>query len=106
MTEEEFMSEKTRRFREKLEEKIARKLAEEARQLEAEQKAYEEAEQALKAEQQAREADIPLWEKYNMTEEEYMSEKNLRFREKLEEKEARRRAEAAGEGGTEYPTLP
>ncbi len=76
-----------------LEEQTARGLVEqteEARRLEAERLAREAAEAAEKA----RESEVPLWEKYNMTEEEYMSEKNLKFREKLEEKEARRLAEA------------
>ncbi|MBE6724290.1 MAG: hypothetical protein E7576_03680 [Ruminococcaceae bacterium] len=89
LTEEEFMSEKNLRFREKLEEKEARRLAEEAARLQAELDA-----QLNHTPEQVPEPELPLWERYNLTEEEYMSEKNLKFREKLEEKEARRLAEA------------
>ena len=89
LTEEEFMSEKNLRFREKLEEKKAQRLAEEAARLQAELDA-----QLNHTPEQVPEPELPLWERYNLTEEEYMSEKNLKFREKLEEKEARRLAEA------------
>ncbi len=84
LTEEEFMSEKNLRFREKLEEKEARRLAEERARMEAE---LAEAEQQAWA-KQVPEPEIPVWEKYGMTEESYYNdEKNQRLREKIEEKQ-------------------
>ena len=78
-----------------LAEEEARLQAERAEQvrLEAEQLMCETAER--QSQEQPLQPEVPLWEKYNLTEEEFMSEKNLKFREKLEEKEARRLAEEA-----------
>ena len=74
----------------------------------AEQQAREAVGRALEAERQRQEmqADIPIREKYNMTKDEYVSEKPLRVREKPEEKEAKRIVEAAGESGPEQSALP
>ena len=98
LTEEEFMSEKNLRFREKLEEKEARRLAEEQAGMEGE---LAEAERlAFTATEQAPEPEIPVWEKYGMTEESYYNdEKNQRLREKIEEKAAKDEAER----GTVWP---
>ena len=89
--------EEARLFEAELQAQVQAELDEQLK-LEAEQHARDEAERALEAERQRQEeaqAEIPLWEKYGLTEEEFMSEKALRFREKLEEQEAQRLAEQA-----------
>lgn len=96
LTEEEFMSEKNLRFREKLEEKEAQRLAEEQAGMEAE---LAEAERlALTAAEQAPEPELPVWEMLGISEEEYLhSEKYQKLRERLEQKEAEQAARAERE---------